>query len=479
MAFLGRLCSKLNGVLRKKGLYMFSRETSKNLTAAKCLEQRLVAAALHSVVEAHHMRDDSVSAAILGTPLSPKAHHIGTLLYLLREALSKEHTPFLRDLSLAIFMGAPLFKPLSMAVEWLPRPLSTLDLFEGTRKEAERYVAHSGQSLQYYLLHPRFVWSALMSTYLGSLVFGWLFPFDPKAFAWNTSGSLFNEKFHDRNGALLEVDWTAGPTPTVGDYLSPEASAAIEALGRKNSLCFQHTMWIYVNLQNVRGISERRRSQALFDASRQTPSKFRLASVSVDAPFYRNRDGRLTTLHEHRRHLLGELRRGLSPSPLSWYAFSLLDGEHEAWWQCVEDVVERAFSLAEMTQQHYQIVVFHELVVLGLVRAWQGFCCHKASGSVISTVACKECADRGGSVNAAFTWALSDGDEGKKALAVEAVLWGRPLLARQRLIERARTRGFEALVRSLLPSDVQSYLEQVWDGACQGRWWKRCSLWAR
>jgi hypothetical protein len=449
---------------------MFVIETSKNLTEAKRLEQGMVAAALLRVVQAHHTEADSLSLAIRQLPMAPEEHHIGAFIHMLREAVSKEHSSFLQDLSLAIFVGAPLFESLEKAVAWLPLPLTTLDLFGSTRKTAEAYVPRSGHSLKYYLCHPRFLWSALMSTYSGSMVFGRLFPFDPKAFAWNTSGRLFKEKFHDRKGSFLEVDWTVGPTPTVGDRIAPEALAAIEALGSRSSLCFQHTMWIYVNLQNLRGMSERRRSQALFDASRQAPLTFRLASVSVDAPFYFGRDRRLTTLHEHKRHLLIELKKGLTPSPSSWYAFSLLDEEYEEWWHCVEDVVEKAMFLSEMTD--HQIAVFHELVVLGLVRAWQGFCCRKATGNVISTVACKECVDRGGSVNAAFTWALSEKDDEQRARAVEAVLWGRPLLARHRLIEVTRTRGFEALVRSLLPMTVRRYLDTVWEVSCHNRWEK-------
>jgi hypothetical protein len=182
----------------------------------------------------------------------------------------------------------------------------------------------------------------------------------------------------------------------------------------------------------------------------------------------------MLTLQDHKRHLLSELHKGLTPSSSTWYAFSLQEGEQEEWWRCVENCVEKAVCLAEMTD--YQVTVFHELVVLGLVRAWQAFCCRKASGRVISTVACKECADRGGSVNAAYLWALCDGEEETRARTVEAVLWGRPLLVRRRLTEKGRTRGFESLVTALHPSTVRHYLEEVWHEACHTRWQKKGSL---
>jgi hypothetical protein len=454
---------------------MFSRETSKNLTEAKLLEQRLVASAFLKVRQAHRVHGAApLSDVIQQIPAHPDAQHIGEAIHALRLALSVKQSPFLRDLSLAIFVGAPLFKPLTEAVAWLPTPRNCLDLFGKTREEAASYVASSGHTLHYYLHHPRFIWSAFMSTYIGGLLFGKMFPFDPKAFAWNTSGRLFAEEFEDCHHDPLCLDWTVGPTPTVGDRIAPEADAAIQSLHSKSSLCFQHKMWIYVNLQNLQGMSERGRSRALIDASQKNPSKFRLASVSVDSPLYLGRISTLSSLRDHKRHLLQDLHKGLSCSASSWYAFSLIDGEKEEWWHCIEEVVEKAFFIAEETS--HPIPVFHELVVLGLIRAWQGFCCRNVQGSVMSTIACKECADRGGSVNAAFSWAMTDVAEIERASIVQAVLWGRPLLARQRLIEKRRTRGFEMLVRSLMPSDVRTYLDYLWGIGCHDRWQKKAPL---
>ncbi len=450
---------------------MVARETLKNLTEAKHLEQQAVAAALLRVVVEHHVCDERLSECIRRLQAAPHLYHISSLLHLLRSSLSSGGSPFLNDLSLAIFDGAPLFEALHKAVDSLPQPMTTLDLFEGTRRAAEAYIDGTGASLWYCLRHPRFLWSAAMSTSVGGRLFGSLSPFDPKAFAGNSSGRLFKEKFCNRHGDFLELDWTVGPTPTVGDRMAPEAMAAIAGLRSSKSICFPHTRWIYVNLQNRRGMSEGRRSQALFDASQTSSGIFRLASVSVDAPFYRGSDRRLMTLRDHQSHLLGELKKGLTPSRSSWYAFALMEGEHGAWWRCVEEVVEKAFFLSEMTD--HPIAVFHELVVLGLVRAWQGFCCRSLTGSVMSTVACKECVDRGGSVNAAYVWALGDDGEKHRACAVQAVLWGRPLLARQRLIERSRTRGFEALVRCCMPTAVHQYLEEIWNAACLNQWQKR------
>jgi hypothetical protein len=104
--------------------------------------------------------------------------------------------------------------------------------------------------------------------------------------------------------------------------------------------------------------------------------------------------------------------------------------------------------------------------VLGLIRAWQAFCAGARNDKVMSTIACKECADRGGSVNAAFIWAKSEASEDMRAKEVMAILWGRPLLARQRLNEEKRSRGFEALVKILAPETVNSFLKDIWRNSC-------------
>lgn len=447
---------------------MFSRQTTRNLAAAKRLEQQAIATALEHVVDVHQAQGHQLASVVRRLAVNPAASRLAAFIRSLRRELARGPSAFERDLAMALFAGAPLTEPLQKAVAWLPRPARTEELFTSVRTAATAYAAHSGYALRYCLGHPRFVMSGVMGTYVGNLLLGAVCPFDPKAFGRNSSGLLFHEAFINASGARLGVDWTAGPTPTLGDRLAPEAAAVIEALDNKDSRCFQHTAWIYVNLQNIRSPAEGRRSHALFMASQRNPKAFRLASVCVDAPFYHGRDDTLTTLREHRRHLLSELRKGLTPTRSSWYAFSLCEGEHDLWWQCVETVVEKAFCLSAMTG--HQIPVFHELVVIGLVRAWQGFCCRNARGTVMSTVACKECIDRGGSVNAACAWAMSGGDEEERARTVQAVLWGRPLLARQRLIEKSRTRGFEALVRSFVPMTVRQYLDEVWEAACCRQW---------
>jgi hypothetical protein len=240
-----------------------------------------------------------------------------------------------------------------------------------------------------------------------------------------------------------------GPTPTIGDMLAPEMERAVESLGSQEK-------WVYVNLQSLGSRGERPRSLALLEASRKYCGRFCAASLSVDSLLYR--DHERLAVHDHRTRLLRELSRSLFLGETTSYFFSLASEQKEPWWSVVEDVVERAVALSQGRAK-----VFHELVLLGLIRAWQGF--HsKDVEKIFSTVACKECIDRGGSVNASFLWAfLGDSvEEKERAAKVMAVLWGRSLLARKRLIEKSRTQGFEALVDAFPPHVVRSYLEGIW-----------------
>lgn len=364
----------------------------------------------------------------------------------LRESIRKGPSSLNGALARAVFTGVKLFPLLQQAVSFLPSPEKTEDLFGSARRAAVAFGAHdTSYSLWYALCHPRSVWSSFSGFWLGHRLFGKWFPFDPKGFAKNISGLLFEESIGDG----FTLDWTMGPTPTVGDTVAPELERAIEGLKDRER-------WVYINLQSLGTRSERPRSLSLLDASKRHPGKFCAASLSVDSPLYLGKEG--GDIVEHKKMLLMQLSRAIFLNETTWYFFSLESKEKEKWWSVTEEVVERAFSLAQGNR-----VVFHELVVLGLIRAWQAFHGHDID-KLISTIACKECIDRGGSVNTAFLWALlgHDVEEKERALRVMAVLWGRPLLAKKRLIEKSRTKGFQALVKQLSPVVVREYLDGVW-----------------
>lgn len=428
---------------------MYTKEVGlPNIAQAKVLEQHAVADAYIRVLDWH--QDHFFSEADRALLRNPTCQQMGCFLRSLRYLWRCGNlSPLFHDMALATFVGADILPALKMAVDGFSPPMTTLDLFGKSRKEALEQGVYSWYSLQYCLRNPRILWNAFLSSHIGELLFGRIYPFDPRGRAFNTAGLLWTESV--KKGPT--IDWTVGPTPTIGDSIAPEMQVAISALQLEEKRLFPHRSWVYVNLQNIHSHSEKRRSSALLRASKAFPSHFRLASITVDAPFYKRGE----SVADHRSIVLEELKKAIDGQK-SWYAFSLRDHEKEAWWNCAQYVVREAFQLGGVQSR-----VFHELVVLGLIRAWQAFCVGSCTDRVISTIACKECADRGGSVNAAFVWANSDAEESMRAKEVMAVLWGRPLLARQRLNHEGRSRGFEAIVKALAPETVRAFLWDAWE----------------
>lgn len=392
--------------------------------------------------------------------------------------LPATHEPsVIDDLALATFLSPHYGAALSSAVFWCAPPKNTASLFSSAREEVLKKLP------SHFFARHRYAWSAFLGSAVGTAMLRHFFPFDPKGHAWNGSGRVFQESFSSGNGAKLTLDWTMGPTPTLGIDLAPEALAAIRALSHQNrsgSRLFPHGTWVYINLQSLCCPSEGKRSQALMRASQKFFKVFRAASLSVDAPWYVHGTTHCRSLEKHYDTLCSILHEDIFcprwERRKSWYAFSVTDEELSPWWQIVQRVLQQAKQLA--APHPHAIAIFHELVVLGLARSWQGFCLRQAHGHVMTTMACKECIDRGGSINAAFVWALCHrhGEkthrvtEEERACKVMTLLWGRPLLARQRLITPRRTKNFAQLIDALEPKTVDEFLHKLWIAATANRW---------
>ena len=366
----------------------------------------------------------------------------------LRLSIKKHSTPVLEDASIALFAGSYVKKALYSATEWLVKPTSTIQLFYDLRKKVAPSIKKS------FSLHLRYKISSLLSSYVGTFVCGNLYPFDPRCHAKNVGGIMMEEII--KTSLKRRLSWLVGPTPTVGNHISPEAEAAVAGLERGSS-CFPYKKWIYINLQSTHHLSEKGRSEALFSFSKQHKGAFSFASISVDNPLYVAKDRSSCSVLKQKMVLLEQLKKACYGEE-SFYAFSLLDEDRDTFFRIVLAVLEEAYRISNEIS-HRPAAVFHELVVLGLVRAWHGFCLRQAEGDAMATIACRECADRGGSVNAAFVWAFSEKNEQDTAVSVQTVLWGRPLLACMRLNEHCRSRGFCALVENFQPSDMKKYTE--------------------
>lgn len=413
------------------------------LFQVKRLEQQCIAQAYAKAAGFHGAPPGELTQEILRAVEFPGQDSFSRILRQLRRELKGGGlTPYLYDVAFVSIFGGEGHQVLEAAVSGWPAPRTLADLFSVARTEASRVAFGSGRTLSYMIQHPRLLWSSFMSV-CGAR-------FDPRGFARNLPVIFRGETL-----SRLRLDWSMGPTPTFGSCLSPEALAVIK--GPDGASVFPCDLWVYANLQSLGLASERKRALALVNASRSNASRFRVASISVDSPLYRNEGG--WPLQYHRETCLKEIKK-----PHGWYQFALQGGEEPHWSACVDYVVETAFRMARTVDD------FHELVVLGLIRAWQSFCVRGLEGRAMGTIACKECIDRGGAVNAAFAWAYSDPALSQRELTyrVMSILWGRPILARERLNEPWRTKGFEALVRFFRPEEVRAFLDGVWQCGCLG-----------
>ncbi len=414
-------------------------KSSTDLKSAKRLEEAAVRDALACVYKRHGVA-------------APKelSQDLASFVKKLRQGIHDTSSPLCQDLCLALFCGGEILPALRLAIQPLPLASSIEELLTTLRRQAKKRVSPK------LFDRFRFACSAFLSSKVGHLIFGKIWPFDPRCFARNIGGRFMVEKVSCEESRAFSISWLVGATPTVGDHLSKEAVLAIRALKDPRSV-FSYGLWIYCNLQGTKLVSEQKRSHELLKASRENIDHFRVASLSVDNPWYLGKTG---TLLQHRRFVEHEINAAIEGGT-SWFAFALKEEERQVWRDCTQFIVERAFLMAQRSHQD-SAPIFHELVILGLIRAWQGFCLKNAQKDVLSTIACKECADRGGNANAALAWALLEGKEEDRIKNVEAILWGRPLLSRSRLNEHCRTKGFLSLVQTFPRQVVRDYLDAVY-----------------
>ena len=317
-------------------------KSSSGQQAAKQLEEALVKEALVGVYQKY----------ALGTPQEVSLE-LSSYVQKLRHGLHQENLALRQDLCLALFAGADVMPALRGVVSKLPMASSIKELLTTLRKQVHLNIS--------FWERLRFAVSAFLSSKTGSVCFGRVAPFDPRCFAKNIGGRFKRETIG------RPMSWLVGATPTVGDHLSKEASLAIEAL-RNGQSVFPYGLWVYCNLQSTKSFHEGGRSQGLLEASHQNIDHFRVASLSVDNPWYRSHHDK--PLIQHRHFIEKELNAAIQ-GQASWYAFAIKDDERDEWTDWVGFVVDEAFAMAQETKSS---IVFQELVLLGIIRAWQGFC---------------------------------------------------------------------------------------------------------
>lgn len=271
--------------------------------------------------------------------------------------------------------------------------------------------------------------------------------FDPKGVGGNIPGLVLKEELQYAN-SKVPVYWSATPTPFKGREVAPEADSLLSLWKKTDS----KSLLVYCNLQSLCHRSEQERSLKLLSFARHFPDHMRFLQITVDSPLYLEMP-KVLSLEEQCREVVRELSK-----KESFYRTSL-SSEQQALW------VTHAIDVAESTKQWVQKKsvkngprVFMELFSLSLARRWLGFSLATSplKKEVFLIQACRECIDRGATL--IFEQALSLSNLSVREL--QALFWGRALLARGRLPYEVRMKGCRELFTAIDRKEVGVWLEE-------------------
>lgn len=357
---------------------------------------------------------------------------------------------FLQRLVLTLFTGVhqlPLYEQL---IPYEEEHLLTL-----LRRSREWLHAQGaikkGYNIRYILQQPGQLFKIFKGMRLGALFLSWLSPYDPRK-TENYSTHLFDEDLPQ--GRAIYV---ATPTPTIGNDVRPEALVALEAI-REGLVRPTMRAWLYVNLQHRKNWQERFRTKNIMQLNQQFAGYFFGCTLDVNSHFYRYTP---ITSHEDLVHWLLDDQVIDEASACSNY-FPIPLEEWPAWKRGAEKKL-RALPLTIGS------VAIKEIALLVLFRHFQEYVFSKLplGSEVLTTVACKECIDRGGKMNAEILWSspyLKPLQGTKKVSAtvaknraIAAIFFGRALFARKRMVQPHRADAFLELLERVPCCKVSSH----------------------
>ena len=325
-------------------------------------------------------------------------------------------------------------------------------------------------------------------------VFGRLLgEYDPKM-GENASGTMFTEKMRVGEGVERDMAFIYAPTPTVGNEVSPEAEAFLQALENRQFMSperlaqepsyAQHTHWAFSSLQIRGSKNEGKRVEAIMALNVRFPLSFTGITVTQDSEFYKDgvrgsSDGEImrSEIKHGKTPLNEEYKKQMKDQLINDKGYYFPEGgQGEAFKSACGAIVDKAYDIVMRSPppkkgdgesdtkfaerkclwQWRQKAAFRELVNLGVMRYWQLQSLPK-QGMALATSCCKECIDRGGKTMAEFLWALGDGSEGSLK-QVFASLQGRALLARNRIILPGRLEPFIALTEFVSQNVAHDFL---------------------
>ncbi len=330
----------------------------------------------------------------------------------------------------------------------------------------ENGAHQKGHSWKYMLLNPDVLLHAFRSHPIGHALLGWIWPYDPRL-AENYPSLLLREE--------EKLYHAITPTPTIGVNPSLEALAIIQAIenrqkGRAKGRAVDYKKnvkgWVYINLQSLHKEIERRRSLSLMSLNSSFPEQFFGITLDVNSSFYRYyQEESFSNSFKERIHqwLFDPLNYTLSSQG---HYFPIAEKERPEWEERLRILSEEAFYLINTGTELEKQSAYKELMLLMIVRAWQGKIFRALSSrsdqiELLSTIACKECIDRGGKLNASLLWALDPSIDEEVEKKVIALFYGRALLARKRMIQPHRSDSFMDLVNVVPRMQVRDFCNRA------------------
>ncbi len=359
--------------------------------------------------------------------------------------------------------------PFTETINWssflkLVQPASNGKLLQKLSERREALV-HLGayekdRSLSYLIRHPHIFMRAFRSHPLGHFLLGWAFPYDPRM-AENYPCLLFEEK--KEHGSIL---FSITPTPSIGLETSLEATTLLQALanrqlGGESSFRPHLKAWVYVNLQSLKMSIESDRSKSLMQLNERFQGLFYGITLDVNSffyQFYEEEQFGSEFIEQIRRWVLD--RDNYSLNTRTGHYFPIPEDKRGLWESAIRNISEEAAGCIQAGSEQAKVRAYKELILVSLVRLWQGYVYgifkqRSEPFELLSTVACKECIDRGGKLNAELVWALDkSSDEEREAKSI-ALFYGRALLARKRMIQKHRSDAFFDLVQCCSKEDVE------------------------
>jgi hypothetical protein len=336
------------------------------------------------------------------------------------------------DLSKLLLFGNGQYSFLEKVVQLFPASSTFEDLFGVTREKSEALLPLIGRIISFRKMY--------FSVLSGFLPAPFSYYFDPKGVGGNVPGLMFKETISDR-----EVFWSASPQPFLRDDIAPEASSLLASWEKRGA----SSLWIYCNFQSLCHYWERKRSLSLSSLARIYPSHMKVLHITKDSPLYLKAPLHLS-LSELFKLVVQELQK-----ENSLYQTSLTPSLHKEWTQHALHVAESAYDWVKERQIQEESLVFMELFSLGLSRRWVGFSLHHVPAKEVFLMqTCKEGIDRG----AVWLFELASFLSPLSMRELQALLWGRALLARGRLPQPYRYRGARALVLSVKKEEAALWL---------------------